>query len=142
LQDIFLHDRLAGSTIRVSISSLGVEANGGCFRPAISDDGRYVAFDTEATSLYGGDFNGVTDVYVYDTLTAHTTIGSISSFGLLGDKACFSGALSGDGRYLAFLSSAQPVRPEYSDSPAERDDPTLVACKRGARQARARPSRR
>src|SRR5262249_22140419 len=61
--DIFVHDRLTGSTERVSVSSAGRQADGnsgllaGMTGPSISADGRFVAFDSEATNLVKGDTN-------------------------------------------------------------------------------------
>src|SRR4029079_8309869 len=64
--DIFLHDRVASSTIRVSFGLGGAEANGVSARPAISADGRYVAYISSATNLVPS--NGLhvgTHIYVY-----------------------------------------------------------------------------
>ena len=65
--DIFVHDRQTGSTEMVSTDSSGIQGNnGGCFIPVISADGRYVAFESEASNLVPGDTNGMTDVFVRD----------------------------------------------------------------------------
>src|SRR5262249_18061146 len=64
--EIFVHDRLAGTTVRVSVSSAGVQANYGSFLPSISADGRFVAFESYATNLVSGDGNGVEDIFVHD----------------------------------------------------------------------------
>ncbi|HVM12601.1 MAG TPA: hypothetical protein VM638_09045, partial [Actinomycetota bacterium] len=56
-RDIFVHDRHRGTTERVSISSGGVQANGPSYNPAISADGRHVAFESTATNLAPGDGN-------------------------------------------------------------------------------------
>ena len=62
--DIFVHDRQTGKTRRVSVSSGGVQGNGDSFDPAISADGRFVAFESEATNLVPGDTNNAVDVFV------------------------------------------------------------------------------
>jgi Tol biopolymer transport system component len=104
VQDILLKDRLTGVTARVSLGSGGEQANADCLQPAISADGRFVAFSTSASSLSAADFNGVSDIYVKDTSTGHLSIASVSSLGLLGDKQSVGAALSADGRYVAFRS--------------------------------------
>src|SRR5436190_14734113 len=53
--DVFLRDRVAATTIRVSLASSGAEPNANCDRPAISANGRFVAFRSEATNLVAGD---------------------------------------------------------------------------------------
>ena len=56
----------AGTTERVSMDSAGNEGNGGSGGPAISADGRFVAFASYATNLVAGDTNRVVDVFVHD----------------------------------------------------------------------------
>ncbi len=65
-QDVFLRDRLAGATERVSVATGGGQANGDSFTPAISADGRYVAFHSLASNLVAGDTNDTSDVFVRD----------------------------------------------------------------------------
>jgi Tol biopolymer transport system component len=64
--DIFVHDRLTGATERVSVSSSGEPGNGGSYDPCISQDGRFVAFDSWSSNLVPGDTNGFEDVFVRD----------------------------------------------------------------------------
>ena len=56
--DVFVHDRQTGQTTRVSVSSSGAEAQGDSDDPAISADGRYVAFVSDAANLVAGDTGG------------------------------------------------------------------------------------
>jgi Tol biopolymer transport system component len=62
--DVFVRDRKSGKTRRVSVRSNGAEGNDHSFNPSISADGRFVAFDSGASNLVGGDGNGVFDVFV------------------------------------------------------------------------------
>ena len=62
--DVFVHDLWTGRTIRVSLTSSGLEANGDSFVSGISADGRVVAFTSLADNLVPGDTNGRRDVYV------------------------------------------------------------------------------
>jgi Tol biopolymer transport system component len=109
--DIFVRDRKRGETTRVSVSSTGAEANDGTvWLPAISDNGRVVAFESASTNLVAGDHNGVRDVFVRDLKRGETTRVSVSSSG----EELISGhgveelgtvpALSHNGRYVAFSS--------------------------------------
>ena len=65
-EDVFLHDRQTGQTTLVSVSSAGVKGNDGSWAPSISADGRFIAFQSEATNLVPGDTNGQIDVFVRD----------------------------------------------------------------------------
>jgi Tol biopolymer transport system component len=97
LTDIFVRDLVAGSTIRVSVDSLGRQANGASFNPTISSDGRFVAFESNATNLVTGDTNGLPDIFVRDLLTGKTTRVSVDSLGRQANGASFNAAISGAG---------------------------------------------
>jgi hypothetical protein len=105
--DVFLRDRVTGSTERVSVASNGDQANGGSYGAAVSDDGRFVAFVSLASDLVPGDTNAVADVFVHDRQTRAITRMSRSSAGAQGNAE--SGpkpGISADGRYVAFTSAA------------------------------------
>src|SRR5262245_42109854 len=85
---------VAGTTARVSVDSSGGQGNGGSYRPAISGDGRYVAFASKASNLVAGDNNGVQDVFVHDTVTGTIERVSVSSIGAEGDGWSDEAALS------------------------------------------------
>jgi Tol biopolymer transport system component len=106
VQDIFVHDRRTKKTTRVSRRSNGVQGNGESRDPVISADGRYVAFESDATNLVGGDTNGVSDVFVHDRKTRKTTRVSRRSNGVQGDGPSEDASISADGRYVAFESDA------------------------------------
>src|SRR5437016_6896835 len=106
VSDAFVDDRVTGPTERVSVSSAGAEANGTSFAPAISADGRFVAFPSEATNLVTRDTNGVTDVFVRDRLTGSTERVSVSSAGAEANGTSFAPAIAADGRFVAFASDA------------------------------------
>jgi Tol biopolymer transport system component len=65
-RDIFVHDRQTGVTEQVSVDSAGNQANNDSYYPAISGDGRYVAFGSIASNLVLDDTNDVQDVFVHD----------------------------------------------------------------------------
>src|SRR2546426_905363 len=104
--DVFVHDRQAGTTERVSVDSAGSEGNGASTGVALSADGRFVAFTSVATNLVAGDTNGVTDVFVHDRQTGTTERASVDSAGTEGNGASAGVVLSADGRYVAFTSVA------------------------------------
>ena len=84
----------------------GVQGNAGSSTAAISADGRFIAFDSSATNLVASDGNGVTDIFVRDRMTGTTERISLSSAGVEGNAAGISPAINGDGRFVAFQSSA------------------------------------
>lgn len=104
--DIFVHDRQAQQTLRVSVSSAGVQANGSSDAASISADGRYVAFWSHASNLVSGDTNGCEDVFVHDRQTGQTTRVSVDSAGNQGNAWSTGSSISADGRYVSFTSEA------------------------------------
>jgi hypothetical protein len=78
--DVFVHDLQTGITTRVSVDSAGSEGNGGSYFPSISSDGKFVAFESDATNLLGGgnDANGSTDIFVYERESLPPNVDSTS----------------------------------------------------------------
>src|SRR5438094_1790918 len=116
--DVFVHDRQTGTTERVSVASDGTEGNppagAGNGKPAISAAGRFVAFDSSASNLVPGDTNRQ-DVFVHDRLTGTTELVSMDSVGIQGNGWSYSPAISADGRFVAFDSSASNLVPGDTD---------------------------
>jgi hypothetical protein len=108
---IFVHDRQTGSTEVVSVSSSGRQGEGFSSSPAINDDGRFVAFDSDAENLARGDRNSITDVFRHDRATGETVIVSVSSDEQQGDSSSHAPAISGDGRFVVFHANS-PLVPE------------------------------
>ncbi|MBI5435268.1 MAG: PD40 domain-containing protein [Planctomycetes bacterium] len=104
--DIFLRDRLAGSTTRISVDSLGGQANGGSNRVRITPDGRWLAFETLSTNLVPNDTNGFADVMLHDRANGATTRVSLGWTGLEPDAHSYDPRISDDGRLVAFTSNA------------------------------------
>lgn len=106
LNDVFARDRATGVLERVSVGVGGRQANGDSTRPAISGDGRLVAFESDATNLVPGDTNSRTDIFVHDRLTGTTEKLSQAADGSQANGPSLTPAISDDGRYVAFASDA------------------------------------
>lgn len=104
--DVFVRDRLQGTTERVSVSSAGKQGNRRSNSPLISDDGRFVFFDSTATNLVDRDTNDWRDVFMRDRLTGTTERLSVSSLGKQANGKSFLYAVSTDGRFVAVVSKA------------------------------------
>ena len=117
--DIFVHDRQTGQTSRVSVASGGTEGNGESRSPAISADGRYVAFRSLASNLVTNDTNNGNDIFVHDTQTGHTSRVSIASDGTEANDDSGGVAISADGRFVTFYSAATNL--VSNDNNARRD---------------------
>jgi Tol biopolymer transport system component len=111
VEDVFVHDRLTGETVRVSVASDGTQGNDVSWQPSISADGRFVAFASRASNLVSGDTNGTWDVFVRDRLTGQTTRVSVASDGKEGNAFSFLPLISADGRFVAFTSEASNLVP-------------------------------
>ena len=105
-KDIFVHDRQSGETTRISVTTGGVEGNGDSGSPAISSDGRFVAFESVASNLVTGDGNGRKDIFVHDRQSGQTTRVSVATGGQESNGDSSSAAISSDGRFVAFESLA------------------------------------
>ncbi len=113
--DVFVHDRATGTTTRISVDSLGRQANDCCGFCSISADGRFVAFYSYASNLAIGDSNHAYDVFVYDRATGTTSRVSVDSAGVQGNSHSFHCWISPNGRAVAFLSLASNLVPGDSN---------------------------
>src|SRR5438093_1388361 len=98
-------------TVLASVNGAGTgSGNGFSAFPAISADGRFVAFESDASDLINDDTNLNADIFVRDLKTGTTAMASINSASTGGGNG-FSvfPAISGDGRFVAFLSSADDL---------------------------------
>jgi Tol biopolymer transport system component len=106
VDDVFLRDRLRGTTTRISLA-----ANGGQLRhlssdPAIAPDGRFVAFVSGASTIDPRDRNGVADVFVYSLIARRAHLVSLASGRDLSNGPSGGPSISRDGRFVAFASEA------------------------------------
>jgi Tol biopolymer transport system component len=109
-QDVFLRDELAKTTTRVSVPHTGGQANGYSIAPAVSADGRYVVFVSNATNMVREDPTDDRDIFVRDLRTGQTELVTV---GLEGRNASvddsLNPAISGTGRFIAFHTDAALV---------------------------------
>jgi Tol biopolymer transport system component len=117
---IFVRDRQSNVTILISADAMGNLGAGSSLLPAISGDGRYVAFVSEAANLVSNDTNGEMDVFVADTCfnaPSPCTPGAITRVSVAGGGAEANGtsgfmpAISEDGRFVVFASLADNLDP-------------------------------
>jgi Tol biopolymer transport system component len=104
--DVFVHDWHTGATVRASVATDGTQADRAAYDPRLSADGRFVAFDTDATNLVPGDTNGAYDVFLRDLQTGVTERASLTATGDQADGDSGTPSLSADGRFVAFQSYA------------------------------------
>jgi Tol biopolymer transport system component len=121
-KDLFLYDRVTGSTVLVSRSALdpGFTGNAEIQSAAFSADGRWIAFTSQASDLVPGITytNNASQVFLYDRVTGATTLitGSAVNPSHAGDGSSFAGALSADGRYVTLLSQSSDLVPGQAGS--------------------------
>jgi Tol biopolymer transport system component len=112
LADVYLRDVRRGITSLVSRGAGGRPANGPNYSPALSADGRYLAFVSGASNLAPRDRNQQSDVYLYDVTTESTTLVSATSRGVAGNATSRRPAISADGRYVVYQSLASNLGSE------------------------------
>lgn len=109
--DVYVHDNQTGEKIRVSTTSTGEQAEGSSHNASFSGNGRYVLFESNAANLTSGDSNNNSDLFVKDLQTGTVTRASVSSEGLSPNGGSYGGAISFDGRFVAFTSGADNLVP-------------------------------
>lgn len=117
--DIFLRDYVLGTTERVSKSKFGAEGNGDSTSPAMSADGRFIAFASTASNLVAGDTNGKQDVFVYDRQLDALTRVSVSTSGYQANGDSYGPSISADGSTVGYVSEATNLI--FNDTNARRD---------------------
>ncbi len=127
LDDLFLRDRVTGTTERVSIGTDGTQGNDFTFVGAMSRDARYIAFRTLDANLLGtSDLNGINDIYVRDRLLNTTKRVSVAYNGAQAtagttDYFSMGFAISGDGQTVAFESPDANLLPPGTDTNGKTD---------------------
>jgi Tol biopolymer transport system component len=112
---VYVLDTTAGTRELVSVATDGAIGDDWSSNPAISGDGRYVAFESDADNLVAGDTNDATDVFVRDRVARTTTRVSLGPKGLEADASSYDASISSDGRYVAFTSDSDDLDPTDSN---------------------------
>ena len=108
-RQIFWRDRNAGITKLISAAPTGEEGNGDSFFPAISGDGKTVAFESYSSNLVQSDKNGIRDIFVWHSATNKIETVSIGAKGVEEDAESYEPSVSGDGNLIAFTSTASNI---------------------------------
>lgn len=103
--DVFRSSTVGSGTIRVSVDGAGGELNDRSLQPAVSANGRYVAFVCGASNVYPGA-SGLDEIAVRDLVANTTSRASVSLAGGAPNGDCQSPSISDDGRFVVFVSSA------------------------------------
>lgn len=120
-QDLFVYDRLAGTTMLVSQSatSATIAANDASLDAVVSADGRWIAYPSEATNLVPGQIQSpdIANVFLFDRVAGTTALVShrASSAVTAGGGVSYGPSISADGRYLAYGSWATDLVPGFDD---------------------------
>ncbi|MFG0331568.1 MAG: TolB family protein [Phycisphaerales bacterium] len=109
--DIYRLDRQSGSLVRVSVDSNGLQANGGSIWPEVSDDGRFVVFQSDATNLVTPDTNGWGDVFVKDLQSGTIIRCNQSTAGVQSNGETTWPSISGDGSIITFCTRGGTLVP-------------------------------
>ncbi len=118
--DVFVRDRLSGTTERVSVATGGAAGNANSLTPSISADGRYVAFESFASNLVGSDSNGTWDVFVRDRQAGTTERASVDSSGSQANGGSHWAAISASGGHERLRRYLRARPPERDDGASER----------------------
>ncbi len=108
-EDVFVRDVFRGRTELASVDGGGAQGDADSLEPAISADGRYVAFFSYATNLVALDTNARPDIFVRDRLSGTTTCASVDLAGVPAGGRYPS--ISADGRFVAFESTSPNLVP-------------------------------
>ena len=117
--NVFLRDRLANTTTLVSVNLAGTGGgNGDSFPTGISTNGQFALFESSASDLVAGDTNNTSDIFVRDMVNNLTTLVNVNTNGTSGDwyRLARGSVMNGNGRYVAFVSTASDLVPGDTNS--------------------------
>lgn len=106
LSDVFVRDRSAGTTRRISARLSAGDSDGYSGQAACSADGQVFVFISSATNLVGNDSNGYQDAFLYDASTDSIELISADPGGGAANQESYYPSISGDGQVVAYTSYA------------------------------------
>lgn len=110
-RQIFWRDCNTGTTKLVSAALNGQEGDADSYYPAISGDGKTIAFESNSSNLVENDKNGFKDVFVWRAATGKIQTASVGKNGAAADAESYEASVSGDGNLIAFTSAASNISP-------------------------------
>jgi Tol biopolymer transport system component len=128
VRDVYVRDNHTAAISRVSVATNGIAGDAASADPAISDNGRFVAFESSASNLSANDINGVSDVFWHDRDADGDGIfdepGSIQTIAIsmihptqsTGNGPSTNPSISADGSFLGFESLASNLDPSFADT--------------------------
>jgi Tol biopolymer transport system component len=105
-RQVYVFDRVTATSALVSKAPNGAAGNGESRSPSISGDGRWVAFESDATNLALPQVFGQ-HVWVHDRVRTTNALVSVRSNGAAGNDSSYAPSISADGAFVAFHSRAQ-----------------------------------
>lgn len=108
-RQIFWRDRNTGTTKQISMGTGGEEGNGDSYSPAISGDGKSVAFESYSSNLVPDDKNGARDIFIWQSATNKIERVSVGEDGKDANAESYEASVSGDGNLVAFTSAAENI---------------------------------
>jgi Tol biopolymer transport system component len=114
-----MYDLTSKKMTMLSVARDGTQGDGESRQAVISPNGRYVAFQSRATTLVPGDTNGMKDVFLRDLETGEIARMSVSRDGTEGSGDSSQAAISADGRCVAFRSAAANLVPEDTNGKSD-----------------------
>lgn len=117
--NLYLRDRTSNTTALVSASLAGGGGNASSINGMVSTNGRWVVFQSDASDLMANDSNGVTDIFVRDIQTGSNILVSVAVGGSFADGPSTDPAITPDGRYVAFISTADNLVPNDTNGIAD-----------------------
>lgn len=106
--DVFLRDRLLGTTVRVSVASDGSQGDGSSWGPKVSADGTRIVFMSRSKTFYP-NANDEVHVYLRDLTADKTHAIDVNPWGRLGDESTTEVSISPDGSTIVFKSQASDL---------------------------------
>jgi hypothetical protein len=115
LDNIFVRNLATGTTSLVTVNpagTVGGDQSTLSFMTTMSADGRFIAFQSDATNLVANDTNGITDVFVRDMVNGVTKLVSVNENSTAsGNDRSFGASISANGRFVVFQSNASDLVP-------------------------------
>jgi hypothetical protein len=121
VSDVFVRDLAAGATHLASVNDGGTSSgNGSSYSPALSADGRVVAFSSTASDLVPNDTNNASDIFARDLIAGATTLVSVNAAGTAsGNGDSIQLRLSAPGQFIVFQSYASDLTDDDSNGESD-----------------------